>query len=142
MRAREHEEMIAIVRISNYELGSGAIGIRIPDLLHAISRQHVHLSTSLQVTVLARPPRYAVVRLRCGTSVLYSESSRNDPPANEPGAYLDLPTGDHDSARPCRTARNGRPICTPTDANANSRDPSGPHYAQEALQEANPPPIT
>ena len=49
----------------------GATGIRTPDLLHAISRQHVHRSTSVQVTVpgSARPSRQ--VRTGCGTFLLY-----------------------------------------------------------------------
>jgi hypothetical protein len=49
----------------------GAKGIRTPDLLHAISRQHVHRSTSVQVTVpgSARPSRQ--VRTGCGTFLLY-----------------------------------------------------------------------
>jgi hypothetical protein len=44
------------LRISNYrfELG-GAMGIRTPDLLHAIQWQHVHSSVSVQVTVSGRP---------------------------------------------------------------------------------------
>ena len=48
------------------------MGIRTPDLLHAISRQHVHRSTSAQVTVLTRAPESAVVHPGCGTSALYS----------------------------------------------------------------------
>ena len=49
----------------------GAKGIRTPDLLHAISRQHVRRSTSVQVTVpgSARPSRQ--VRTGCGTFLLY-----------------------------------------------------------------------
>jgi len=49
----------------------GAMGIRTPDLLHAISRQPVHHSASPQVTVLSRAPECALVRRRCGTSALY-----------------------------------------------------------------------
>jgi len=45
---------------------------RTPDLLHAISRQHVHPRPSPQVTVPAGAPRSAGVRVRCGTFVLYS----------------------------------------------------------------------
>ncbi len=49
----------------------GAKGIRTPDLLHAISRQHVHRGTSVQVTVpgSTRPSRQ--VRTGCGTFLLY-----------------------------------------------------------------------
>jgi hypothetical protein len=49
----------------------GAKGIRTPDLLHAISRQHVHRSTSAQVTVpgSAHPSRQ--VRTGCCTFLLY-----------------------------------------------------------------------
>src|ERR1017187_7492730 len=50
----------------------GAMGIRTPDLLHAISRQPVHRSPSPQVTVLSSAPGCALVRPGCGTSVLYS----------------------------------------------------------------------
>ena len=48
------------------------MGIRTPDLLHAISRQPVHRSPSAQVSVLARAPECAIVRTRCGTFVLYA----------------------------------------------------------------------
>jgi len=48
------------------------MGIRTPDLLHAISRQAVHRCASPQATVLSRAPEYARVRTGCGTSVLYS----------------------------------------------------------------------
>jgi hypothetical protein len=37
----------------------GAMGIRTPDLLHAIPRQHVHPRPSVQVTVPERPPATA-----------------------------------------------------------------------------------
>ena len=47
------------------------MGIRTPDLLHAISRQHVHPRPSPQVTVPTRAPGCALVRPGCGTSVLY-----------------------------------------------------------------------
>jgi len=49
----------------------GATGIRTPDLLHAISRQHVHRRTSAQVTVpgSTRPSRQ--VHTGCGTFPLY-----------------------------------------------------------------------
>jgi hypothetical protein len=54
-----------------YLTWGGATGIRTPDLLHAISRQHVHRSTSAQVTVpgSARPSRQ--VRTGCCTFLLY-----------------------------------------------------------------------
>ena len=48
------------------------MGIRTPDLLHAISRHPVHRSPAPQVTVLSRAPVYTHVRTGCGTSVLYS----------------------------------------------------------------------
>ena len=48
------------------------MGIRTPDLLHAISRQPVHGRASAQVTVLSSAPEYALVRPGCGTSALYS----------------------------------------------------------------------
>jgi len=50
------------------------MGIRTPDLLHAISRQAVHRSPSPQATVLARAPEYASIRTCCGTYVLYAAS--------------------------------------------------------------------
>ena len=50
------------------------MGIRTPDLLHAISRQHVHGRTSAQVTVLTRAPECGLVRPGCGTSALYAAS--------------------------------------------------------------------
>jgi hypothetical protein len=49
----------------------GATGIRTPDLLHAITRQHVHPCVSLQVTVLPRLRKSARVRSSCGTFLLY-----------------------------------------------------------------------
>ena len=54
----------------------GAMGIRTPDLLHAISRQHVHSSTSVQVTVPERPHQSAGIQAGCRTFVLY----RPEPP--------------------------------------------------------------
>ena len=50
----------------------GAKGIRTPDLLHAISRQHIHSSTYLQVSVSGRPYRSSQIQTGCGTFLLYS----------------------------------------------------------------------
>jgi hypothetical protein len=47
------------------------MGIRTPDLLHAIQRQPVHPRVSVQVTVLPRPPRSTSVPACCGTLLLY-----------------------------------------------------------------------
>jgi hypothetical protein len=47
------------------------MGIRTPDLLHAISRQPVHPPPSGQVIVLGSMRECAVVRPGCGTSALY-----------------------------------------------------------------------
>ena len=49
----------------------GAKGIRTPDLLHAISRQHVHRSTSVQVAVPERAHQSGQVRTGCCTFPLY-----------------------------------------------------------------------
>ena len=49
----------------------GAKGIRTPDLLHAINRQHIHRSPPPQVTVPERTRRSAGIQAGCGTSVLY-----------------------------------------------------------------------
>jgi hypothetical protein len=65
------------VRIYAIDLGSRAMGIRTPDLLHAISRQAVHGRTSAQVTVLTRAPECALVRAGCGTSVLSRPTQAN-----------------------------------------------------------------
>ena len=54
------------------------MGIRTPDLLHAISRHDVHPRTFPQVTVLTRAPRCAIVRPGCGTSALYAASASGD----------------------------------------------------------------
>jgi predicted HD phosphohydrolase len=51
------------------------MGIRTPDLLHAISRQPIHLRLPAQVTVLEHALQSAWVRAGCGTSVLYSPGS-------------------------------------------------------------------
>ncbi len=53
-------------------LTCGAMGIRTPDLLHAIRRQHIHPRPSPQVSVPERLPWSASIRTGCGTSVLYS----------------------------------------------------------------------
>jgi hypothetical protein len=47
------------------------MGIRTPDLLHAIQRQHVHGCPSAQVTVLVRPLQSTRVQTCCGTFLLY-----------------------------------------------------------------------
>src|ERR1035441_4499878 len=52
-------------------LTSGAMGIRTPDLLHAIQRQPVHRSPSAQVTVPASTQQSTGIQTRCGTSLLY-----------------------------------------------------------------------
>jgi hypothetical protein len=49
----------------------GATGIRTPDLLHAISRQHVHPRPSMQVTVPGRAHESSGIRAGCGTFLLY-----------------------------------------------------------------------
>ena len=54
-----------------YLTWGGAKGIRTPDLLHAISRQHVHQSTSAQVTVPGSAHQSRQVRTACGTFLLY-----------------------------------------------------------------------
>ena len=60
---------------SNYccELG-GAMGIRTPDLLHAMQRQHVHRSVSVQVTVSGRPHESSGIQAGCCTFVLCTPS--------------------------------------------------------------------
>jgi hypothetical protein len=47
------------------------MGIRTPDLLHAIQRQPVHSCPSLQVTVPASTQQSTGIQTRCGTSLLY-----------------------------------------------------------------------
>jgi hypothetical protein len=47
------------------------MGIRTPDLLHAIQRQPVHPRVPVQVTVLPRPLRSGRVQACCGTFLLY-----------------------------------------------------------------------
>ena len=47
------------------------MGIRTPDLLHAIQRHHVHGSASVQVTVSGRPPQSSGIQAGCCTFVLY-----------------------------------------------------------------------
>ena len=53
----------------------GAMGIRTPDLLHAIQRQPVHSSPSPQVTVPEGAPESACVQACCGTFLLYDPMS-------------------------------------------------------------------
>jgi hypothetical protein len=50
----------------------GARGTRTPDPLLANRRQHVHSSTSVQVTVLGRAPASVQIRAGCCTFPLYS----------------------------------------------------------------------
>jgi hypothetical protein len=50
------------------------MGIRTPDLLHAIQWQHVHRSPSVQVTVPGRPHQSPGIQAGCCTFVLYSAS--------------------------------------------------------------------
>jgi hypothetical protein len=57
-------------RIYLSDLG-GAKGIRTPDLLHAISRQRVHHSTPVQVTVPGRAHQSGQIRTGCCTFPLY-----------------------------------------------------------------------
>ena len=47
------------------------MGIRTPDLLHAIQWQPVHSSPSPQVTVPQSAPESACVQACCGTFLLY-----------------------------------------------------------------------
>ena len=58
---------------------SGAKRARTADLLHAISRQHVHPRPYPQVTVLPRPRKSARVRTCCGTFLLYHSHPRRGP---------------------------------------------------------------
>ncbi len=48
------------------------MGIRTPDLLHAITRQGVQRRPSPQVTALVSARQYGHVRMGCGTFLLYS----------------------------------------------------------------------
>jgi len=61
------------------------MGIRTPDLLHAIRLQHIHPHPFPQVTVLACVPRCASVRAGCGTSVLYRSATAADLSASSAG---------------------------------------------------------
>jgi hypothetical protein len=63
-------------------LTSGAMGIRTPDLLHAISRQHVHSSTYVQVSVSGRPYQSSQIQAGCGTFLLYSPGCPRQEPAD------------------------------------------------------------
>jgi hypothetical protein len=47
------------------------MGIRTPDLLHAMQWQHVHGSASVQVTVSGRPHQSSGIQAGCCTFVLY-----------------------------------------------------------------------
>ena len=66
----------------------GAMGIRTPDLLHAIQRQHVHPRLSVQVTVSGRPHESSGIQAGCCTFVLYGSG----PPA-VPAERARLPGG-------------------------------------------------
>ena len=50
----------------------GAKGTRTPGLLHAISRQHIHSSTYVQVSVSGRAYQSSQIQAGCGTFLLYS----------------------------------------------------------------------
>jgi hypothetical protein len=56
-------------------LTCGAKGTRTPGLLHAISRQHVHRSTSVEVTVSGRALPSSGIQAGCCTFVLYSRGT-------------------------------------------------------------------
>ena len=49
----------------------GVMGIRTPDLLHAMQWQHVHRSPSVQVAVSGRPHQSPGIQACCCTFVLY-----------------------------------------------------------------------
>jgi hypothetical protein len=68
------------------------MGIRTPDLLHAISRHHVHRGASVLVTVLRRALRSARVRAGCGTSVLYSPAGPQK--STDVAVLADVPSGE------------------------------------------------
>jgi hypothetical protein len=53
-------------------LTCGAMGIRTPDLLHAICRQHVHSSTYAQASVSGRAYQSPRIHAGGGTFLLYS----------------------------------------------------------------------
>ena len=61
------------------------MGIRTPDLLHAIQRHHVHRSPSPQVTVPRRPHESPGIQAGCCTFVLYRPEP---PPAQTERAQL------------------------------------------------------
>jgi hypothetical protein len=66
------------------------MGIRTPDLLHAIQRQPVHPRVSVQVTVLPRPLGSTRVRACCGTFLLY-DLTPPPPLAEHPDAHYQQP---------------------------------------------------
>jgi len=86
-------------------LTCGAMGIRTPDLLHAISRQVIHRSPPPQVSVLAGAQECALVRPGCGTSVLYQlrTAGRGHIRHGRDGTYLasHLPSGRRWNAGRC-----------------------------------------
>ena len=53
------------------------MGVRTPELLHAIHWQHIHRSPFPQVTVPAGPGGTSCVRAGCGTFLLYSRRRRS-----------------------------------------------------------------
>jgi len=69
------------------------MGIRTPDLLHAIQRQPVHPRVPVQVTVLPRPLQSARVQACCGTSLLYRRRTGqpNQSRPNRPVTSQNLP---------------------------------------------------
>jgi hypothetical protein len=105
------------------------MGIRTPDLLHAISRQPVHRSPSPQATVLSRPPEYAVVPVRCGTFLLYAASGSGYAEAlgglpgdlgDEPEILVQVQHGQPGQFRCCGDdqVRDGRSTVQPRSASA------------------------
>jgi hypothetical protein len=70
------------------------MGIRTPDLLHAIQWQHVHRSVSAQVTLPGRACESVQIRARCGTLLLYE--SRSLPPRKRRSLTPELTMGQQD----------------------------------------------
>ena len=68
------------------------MGIRTPDLLHAMQRHHVHSSTYVQVTVPEHPHESTEICACCGTFLLY-ESRPLLPRANCTIRPLDTAAG-------------------------------------------------
>ncbi len=87
----------------------GAMGIRTPDLLHAIQLQRVHPRPSPQVTVSGRPHESAGIQAGCCTFVLYR--SRQQRCILRGGSYLWLaprssPSGPACPSVPCLASRH------------------------------------